>query len=104
MARIFFTVFMVDNNILDILLIKCEPWYVSKHDRHLCSKITHVKSNNSNVSVNKFTAYNQHSATFLDTVCKESTGFTVLQEKLLFWHRGEQDDFYFFHLFHSAWG
>ena len=64
MARIFFTVFMVDNNILDILLIKCEPWYVSKHARHLRSKITSVKSNNSNVSVNKRTAQKQHSATF----------------------------------------
>lgn len=64
MARIFFTVFMVDNNILDILLIKCEPWYVSKHAKHLRSKITSVKSNNSNVSVNKCTAQKQHSATF----------------------------------------
>lgn len=62
MARIFFTVFMVDNNTLDILLIKCEPWYVSKHAGHLCSKITSVKSNNSNVSVNKCTAQKKHSS------------------------------------------
>jgi hypothetical protein len=35
MAEIFFTAFMVDNNILDIFLIKCELCCMIKHTRHL---------------------------------------------------------------------
>lgn len=35
MAEIFFTAFMVDNNILDIFLIKCELCCMIKHARHL---------------------------------------------------------------------
>lgn len=55
MAEIFFTAFMVDNNILDIILIKCELCSMIKHAWHLWSKITTVKINSANVSVNKYT-------------------------------------------------
>lgn len=55
MAEIFFTAFMVDNNILDIFLIKCEFCSMIKHARHLWSKITNVKINSANVSVNNYT-------------------------------------------------
>lgn len=62
MAEIFFTAFMVGNNILDIFLIKCEFCCMIKHARHLRSKITNVRSNSSNVSVNKHAGDSQHEA------------------------------------------
>lgn len=63
MAEIFFTAFTVDNNILDIFLIRCELCCMITHARHLWSKITNVKSNSSNVSVNKYTGDSQHETT-----------------------------------------
>lgn len=63
MAEIFFTAFMVDNNMLDIFLIRCELCCMITHARHLWSKITNVQSNSSNVSVNKYPGDRQHEAT-----------------------------------------
>lgn len=76
MAEIFFTAFMVDNNILDIFLIKCELCCMIKLARHLWSKITNVKSNSSNVSVNKYTGDSQHATAPSSALFKE----------LLHWH------------------
>lgn len=76
MAEIFFTAFTVDNNILDIFLIKCELCCMIKLARHLWSKITNVKSNSSNVSVNKYTGDSQH----------VTTPSYALFKELLRWH------------------